>query len=433
MRDEGGLPNLGILVPCTRMCGGFHRENGFLASIWRSVEIRSGSIEDPLHASSPSARIHGFSHQVGYCVRIALVAAVNPEHPAASGVQSYVMTLGRKLAELDQEVEILGLGSKPSVIDGVSFVPVAGKVRSAFEFVLALWRHLKRWHDSASIVHAHRPDDLIPFHLLQPRTTKVITLHGVHSVHVKARRGQAAAVVYRMGEEFSLARTRSIICVSPDTRNYFSARYPRLTPRLRIIPAGIDLDCFCPRDRSLARARLGISGDEKIAIYVGRFEPEKDPQSIMDAFSPLREKHPNARLLMVGDGRLDSQLRHRAKSSPESIRILKPMPQDELAWILAASDLLVLASKHEGLPTIALEALACGIPVVGPPVGVLPDVVKPGVSGFLTKTSLELPILMEKALYETSWVRSASRESVRTHGWDKIAPKILEVYRDIAA
>jgi glycosyltransferase involved in cell wall biosynthesis len=366
-------------------------------------------------------------------VRIALVAGVNPEHPASSGVQSYVMTLGKKLAEMDQEVQILGLGSKPSVVDGVYFVPVARKVRSAFEFVFAVWRHLKRWHGSVSIVHAHRPDDLIPFHLLQPGTAKVITLHGVHGVHVKARRGEAAAILYRMGEKFSLARTHSIICVSPDTRKYFSSRYPRLAPRLHMIPAGIDLDCFCLRDRGLARARLGIPEDDKIAVYAGRFEPEKNPQSIVDAFCSLRERHRNARLLMVGDGRLDSQLRHRAKSSQESIRIIKPVRQDELAWILAASDLLVLASKHEGLPTIALEALACGIPVVGPPVGVLPDLVKPGVTGFLTRSPFDLPILMEKALYESSWVRSASRESVRTHGWDKIAPKILEVYRDIAA
>jgi len=107
--------------------------------------------------------------------------------------------------------------------------------------------------------------------------------------------------------------------------------------------------------------------------------------------------------------------------------------QDRLAILMAASDLLVLASKHEGLPTVALEALATGIPVVGPGVGILPEVVIPGVNGFLASTSLDLESLMEKALYDSSWDPSTCRSSVRVHGWDKVAPAILEVYRDIAS
>lgn len=369
----------------------------------------------------------------GSTMRIALVAAVNPQIPSASGVQSYVSMLGTRLASMGQEVELLGLGLKRSLVGGVEVVPIAREVRNAFEFVVALSRHLKRWGDSASIIHAQRPDDLIPFHLMKPATKKVITLHGDHGIHVRSRRGRAQEAFYRVGERYSLMRTHSILCVSKSTKIGFGSRYPLLAAHLRVIPAGIDLDMFHPRDRGPARTELGIPEGDKLVIYVGRFEPEKNPISIVEQFSGLRERHRDARLLLIGDGQLSSDLRRRAGSSGGSIRVEGPVGQDRLAILMAASDLLVLASKHEGLPTVALEALATGIPVVGPGVGILPEVVIPGVNGFLASTSLDLESLMEKALYDSSWDPSTCRSSVRVHGWDKVAPAILEVYRDIAS
>lgn len=366
-------------------------------------------------------------------MKIVFVASVRHLGPAASGVQSYVLTLGRKLAELGHEVRIFGVGKQRSSAFGVDFVPVAQDVRNSLDFVVALSRFLGYDHDSDFIVHAQRPDDLIPFHLKRPRMRKVVTLHGVHSLHVESRRGRVAAVAYRMGERYSLMRTDAIVCVSADTKRHFSARYPLTAERLHVIPAGIDLDRFYPRDRNEARDRLGIHPDSKVVAYIGRFEPEKNPLLILDGFSILRRNHSDAHLLMVGEGQLDPELRRRASSNRDAIRILGVMPQEDLAWLLAASDLLVLASKHEGMPTIALEALATGTPVVGPHVGVLPEVVRPGINGYLTTSLLELPILIEKALYDTGWVASLCRDSVRPYAWDQVIPPMLEVYRNAAA
>ena len=366
-------------------------------------------------------------------MRITLVAGFDPEQPAASGVQSYVMTLGRTLAARGEEVEVLSLGSKRSRSGGIEFVPVSPRATSALEFVVALARHLSRRKTSAQVVHANRPDDLIPFHVLSPRVKKVLTLHGDHGVHLRARRGRAPAILYRVGERYSLHRTQSIICVSPRTKEDFSNRYPQLTPQFHVIPPGIDLELFHPRDRLSERQKIGIPESAKVATFVGRFEPEKDPLLIVDQFIRIHESFPDARLLMVGDGRLDSELRRRAISAQGSITIMRPVSQRDLALLLGMSDLLVLASRHEGLPTVALEALASGVPVVGPRVGVLPEVIESGINGFLIQSPLELGTVMQKALYETNWVPAACRASVLVYGWERVAPAILQVYHDIAS
>ena len=366
-------------------------------------------------------------------MKVTLVAGFDPAQPAASGVQSYVTSLGKKLAELGQEVEVLSLGSRRSVSGGIEFVPVASGVHNSFEFVLALGRYLGRRKDPAKVVHANRADDLIPFHFLKPQAKKVLTLHGDHGVQVRARRGRTSAALYHLGEQYSLPRTQSIICVSRSTKADFCDRYPWLAAQLRLIPAGVDLELFRPGESRSPRGKIGVPETAKLATFVGRFEPEKDPLSIVEQFMGLHKHHPDAHLLMIGEGRLDVEVRRRASFSRGSIRIAGPVAQRELAQILAVSDLLVLASKHEGLPTVALEALACGVPVVGPRVGVLPQVVEPGINGFLIGSRLDLQTLMEKALYETAWVPAACRASVLVYGWEKVAPAILEVYREIAS
>jgi glycosyltransferase involved in cell wall biosynthesis len=209
-------------------------------------------------------------------------------------------------------------------------------------------------------------------------------------------------------------------------------RYPDLAPRVRFIPAGIDLDGFCLRDREESRERLGITSGDGLVTFVGRLEPEKRPLEILEMFECLRARHPAARLLIVGDGRLRTELRRRTARLGTSAQIRNSVTQAELAQIFSASDLLVVASSHEGLPTVALEALACGTPVVGTEVGILPDIIRPGVNGFLVPSLSELCAFTEKALYQMTWVRSDCRASVRMFGWDQVAPAVLEVYREVA-
>jgi len=361
------------------------------------------------------------------------VAAVNPELPAASGVRSYVFTLARELVSLGAQVSVLGYGHKG--LDGAAFefVSVADYVTTAPQYTLALARFVKNNRDLDGLVHANRPDDLLPFHLAAPNVQTIVTLHGVHGIHVRAKRGRLAATAYQLAERYSLHRARAILCVSPNTLAYFTSKYPNVTRRLRIVPAGVDMDLFRIRSRKDARAMFQLPEGGKVVAFVGRFEPEKNPELVAKEFLWLSERHADAYLVMVGAGRLMSEIRSLVHSLGERIIIFEPMAQENLAWLLSAVDVLVIGSWTEGLPTIAIEALASGIPLVATSVGILPMLVKNGMNGFLAEGSQHLGTLMEKALYDVDWSSEGCRASVAMFGWDRIAPAILEVYREILA
>jgi len=330
-------------------------------------------------------------------------------------------------------VVVLGIGPQKFIVDGFEFVPVIDRISNAFQFALAAMRFARKHSNLRGIVHGQRPDDLVGFHLLAQHVPTLVTLHGAHGLVVLDRRGRVVGSMYRAVERYSLSRTRAILCVSPRTQAYFEANYPHLRDRLHSIPAGIDMDLFRPHDRDGARARFGMSEAARVVLFVGRFEQEKNPLDAMAAYFWVWERHPETRLVMVGNGKLASPLREWAAGTPAPVEILDSVSQEELAWLLSAADVLVVASRNEGLPTVALEALAAGTPVVGTSVGLLPDIVKPGVNGYLVDQISELPFFLERALCETRWATDRCRETVRAFGWDRVAPAVLEVYHEISS
>lgn len=366
-------------------------------------------------------------------MRVNLVAAVNPERPIASGVRSYVFALARELVSRGVQVSVFGYGRKGQNNAAFDFVPVVDQVKMASQYTLALAKYLKRNRNIDGLVHANRPDDLLPFHFAAANLPTLLTLHGAHGFHVRAKRGRFAAAAYGVAERHSLERTLAILCVSPNTLAYFASEYPSTTDRLRLVPAGVDLDLFQIRSRGLARARFHLPEGDKIVIFVGRFEPEKNPELVAKEFLWLSERHPDALLVMVGTGRLFPHIRNLVRSLGDHVILLEPMVQEDLAWLLNAADVLVIGSQVEGLPTIAIEALASGIPLVATSVGILPTLVKNGTNGLLVEGSQHLGALMEKALYEIDWLSDSCRASVAMFGWDRIAPVILEIYHEILA
>ena len=127
----------------------------------------------------------------------------------------------------------------------------------------------------------------------------------------------------------------------------------------RVIPNGIDTATFAPGDRGLARARLGLTGDERLAMFVGRAEARKRPD--IAAAAAARAGY---RLLTAGSGTV---------AGATSLGILSP---DELRTWIQAVDCVLAPSEYEGCSLAVLEALAGGTAVVTTPVGYVPSLVE---------------------------------------------------------
>jgi len=147
----------------------------------------------------------------------------------------------------------------------------------------------------------------------------------------------------------------------------------------------IDVERFSPREavRAETRKRLGLSVDDFVIGSVGRFEEQKQPVSVVETFSQVADRIPNAQLLMVGDGRDKSRVLARIRDLNLEARV-KVLPfEDNVENIFAALDAHILLSKREGFGLVTAEAMACGVPVVGTRVTGTEEVIEGSGGGFL--------------------------------------------------
>ena len=130
--------------------------------------------------------------------------------------------------------------------------------------------------------------------------------------------------------------------------------------RIRVHHTGVDLDRFAPRDRSVGKARYGVTGP--LVVSVGALIPRKGHDVVIDAVASL----PGTTLLIAGEGparaALESQIATRGVG--DRVRLLGAIPHGDLPGLLAAADVMALASASEGLANAWVEALACGTPIV---------------------------------------------------------------------
>jgi len=165
--------------------------------------------------------------------------------------------------------------------------------------------------------------------------------------------------------------------------------------RVDTIAPGADLQRFRVGDRAAARAGLGIASDEVLLSFVGRIQPLKAPDVLLRAAAELMARDPTRRLrvLIVG-GPSGSGLDQPqalvelagALGIAESVTFLPPQPPELLAKIYRASDVVAVPSHSESFGLVALEAQACGTPVVAADVGGLGVAVLDGVTGLLVPT-----------------------------------------------
>ncbi|MBD3920243.1 glycosyltransferase family 1 protein [Paenibacillus sp. PR3] len=134
--------------------------------------------------------------------------------------------------------------------------------------------------------------------------------------------------------------------------------------RVDVFPNAIPLSPFAglPIDRTLLRSRFGAEPDDYLIGHIGRFSPQKNHVLLLDAFAQFVRIRPNARLLLVGDGPLRSEMERKAKSLGLAERVQFLGLRSDIPELLGTLDLFVLPSLYEGLGIVLIEAQAAGVP-----------------------------------------------------------------------
>jgi glycosyltransferase involved in cell wall biosynthesis len=136
-------------------------------------------------------------------------------------------------------------------------------------------------------------------------------------------------------------------------------------PRWQILYCGIDLAPFQEIiDAADVRAELSIPADALVIGHVGRLAHQKNHQFLIEIAAIVAERHPNLYLLLVGDGPLRSGIEHQAAQLGLRHRVIFTGVRSDVSRLMAAMDVFVMPSFHEGLPVAAIEAQAAGLPLV---------------------------------------------------------------------
>jgi len=178
-----------------------------------------------------------------------------------------------------------------------------------------------------------------------------------------------------------------IIAANPVEREHLAAYYGADRERVAVIPCGVDTELFTPAAPAAAKARLGLP-EAPLLVYVGRLAPIKGLETLLEAMARLPAR---PFLLIVGGDQDEPQNGHVAHlrrlvatlDLTDSVRFLGAQPQERLRLFYAASEATVMPSYYESFGMVALEAMACGSPVIASNVGGLTTTVRDGVTGFL--------------------------------------------------
>lgn len=215
--------------------------------------------------------------------------------------------------------------------------------------------------------------------------------------------------------------------------------------KVYVAPCGVDTTKFHPADRDGARARLGLDPKQKLVLYVGRIEPLKGLDTLLEAAAILKCKGEIFRILVVGGTRNEgdtetacemSRLRSIAAdlSVEDVVEFCGPSPQSDLPDFYRAADVCVVPSHYESFGMAALEAMACGTPVVASKVGGLKSSVRDNRTGFLVAVNSSKAfadrirrILNDKELHARLSANAA--RTARRYSWQKVAESNLDVYR----
>lgn len=261
------------------------------------------------------------------------------------------------------------------------------------KLTLAIYKYRYKISLENRILEFHRIEPSIPLRNIGDR--KVLFLHGhmLDFYNPKAEvRWAKFPWFYFYLEKRNINQFKKIFIVREDGARFYEKRYPTLKERISFIPTWVDIDTFYPYTeikREKERLRFMrenlFSTHDKIILFVGRFEGQKDLPLLIDSFYFLQKKLTAVRLCMVGTGGMKDKIEQKIReyNVSEKVQFMGALPQQKVAELMRISDVLLLTSAFEGMPRSVLEALACGLPVVSPNVGEVRRVVQDGVSGII--------------------------------------------------
>ena len=377
----------------------------------------------------------------------------------AGGMNIYVIESAKRMAAVGVEVDIYTRkisADQPEIVEfekGIRIIhldlPIGTKKEEIPSLIPALAEEFKKKIQGKGyqVIHSHY---WISGKVAMP-AAKEFGIPLVHTMHTMARvknaalaEGENAEPMIRVQGESQIVEAADALIANTDAEAAsLVSLYDACPDNVCVVAPGVDLYNFTPK-RKDARANLGLDKSKLIVSFVGRIQPHKGPEVLIRAINELMSHNPELRsdlqVLITGGAsgvRNHEDIRMRELVTwlklDDVIQFLDPISREKIPDLYRSSDLVCVPSYSESFGLVALEAQACGTPVVASAVGGLRTAVADGISGVLVDghnpkawSSVIARLLMEpqrRILLSMGAVEHASH-----FGWDVTARRTLDVY-----
>ncbi len=276
----------------------------------------------------------------------------------------------------------------------------------------------------------------------------------VHTMHTMARvknltlaQGDAPEPAIReIGEEQVVSAADRLVANTHAEAKELIELYHADPNRVRVVHPGVDLDVFVPGNQQAARKDLGVADDAIVLLFVGRIQPLKAPDVLIEAAAEILKRNPELRSRLVveicggpsGSGleRPDALVTLAEQLGvSDVVKFVPPTSRAELVKWFQAASVCVVPSYSESFGLVAIEAQACGTPVIAARVGGLPTAVRDGISGVLVDGH-------EAVTWADSIIDVVTNEQLRAKlsagaiahashfGWEDTTDKLIAVYNE---
>lgn len=390
---------------------------------------------------------------------VTVISPFDPDEAPIGGIASFIRGFA-KFAPDDIEIEIVGVSRTAPIghwratsLEGrpVRHLPVArgrsrrGGLPIAATFTFGLARYRARI-SRGGVLQFHRPGTALP--LLRRAQPKVRVVHltvddltaGASESTWRRLRTPLAAL-----ERRSLAAMDRVYVVNEEAARRYRTEYPGAAERIVYVPNWVDDSIFATPDapsraaaRAALRARIGAGPDSAVLLFAGRLERQKDPLLALRGFALVAGQRPATQLVVAGAGTLDADVRREAArlGLADRVHLTGSLHRDELAGVMAGSDLLLITSAFETGPTVGLEALAAGLPVVTTHVGTVARIVEAAGAGatISERTPEAAAAAIQRVLaLDPEALRTACDTAVAPFRAANVLPQLYEDARSLAA
>lgn len=378
-------------------------------------------------------------------MRVAIISPYISTSPDPEFYQSQQLNLGRELQAGGVDVEILTARrtadqSKRSTVEGVTvhrLEPSATWMESRFNMLVLRGLRGRLSRGGYDIVQSS--DDCAPSTFTAARfcaggPARLVVFQGVYQYSASLPKRALMVLQDRLTGPVVRRHCRVAVCKTGRAADFLRRKG---FGDVRVVPVGVDRRLFHPGDRRPAGSSHGGRAE---LLAVGNLIPLKNYPLMIDVVRRLSAAGRTVRLTVIGSGPERERILGLAREyglGEERFRLLEGIPNREMRRFYSAADLFLLLSDREVFGMVMLEAMACGCPVLATPTPGPLEVIDDGVDGFLVRDSRAEPlaaqldgILADGPSLAIAGERAAVRAD-RAFGWEAIAARYLEIYREL--